>query len=163
MYSMQSTLEDLVTEFTTMRISKTPEIVGDAYYVIRITKCEHHANTTDKLEIIYDAKEKDAFLISKHRYDAAALVTVLRDYIAHECDLLRVSIEYRCVFKVFDVYDSSFRANTRLWFSLLDFFSGDGNDGGLRANVYPVVWRFDVDLGESEEFIGHVTHACRGQ
>jgi hypothetical protein len=56
---MQSTLEDLVTEFTMMRIGKTPEIVDD-YFVIRITKCEHHhANNNETLEIVYDAKMKE--------------------------------------------------------------------------------------------------------
>jgi hypothetical protein len=52
------------------------------------------------------------------------------------------------VFKVFDVYDSEFRANTSHWFRLLDFFSLK-DEGGLLANVYPAVWRFDVDVGES--------------
>ena len=55
----------------------------------------------------------------------------------------RVTIDYRCIFKRFDVFDETFRVNKDQWFRLKGF---NGPDRDTSANVYPTVWEFSINL-----------------
>jgi hypothetical protein len=138
-YELKSTLESLVNAFTKMSISNTPIIVGDAYFIIRFNLCEH------AVEIYCNAT---GLSTKTEQYTVDKMVKDLQKRI-DGCSMVRLTIEYRCIFETFNVSQEELRTDKSQWFSLLNFCSTDHT--GLRANLYPVVWEFQVEIVQEHD------------
>lgn len=160
-YQRSTTLEDLVGRLAMMQFDKREVITEDGFrprFSIGIS------NTASSVEIRRHADEH-TFVVGLNRqghlemngqHPMSSMVLSIQELVEH-LEILRgtkcrVTIEYICMFKDFDMFDETFGQNKDQWFRLRGFV---GPERDTLANVYPAVWEFSIDLQSDVD-----THHC---